>query len=56
MNSSYFRAMHMDNVTEKSENLKRQSCQNIREVNIDNVVTVNTKKTNVGGTKHSRNC
>ena len=35
----------MDNVTTKSENPKRQSCHNISEVNIDNIVTVNDKKT-----------
>jgi hypothetical protein len=39
--------MQLDNVTKKSENPKRQSCHNIREVNVqvDNVVTVNIKKT-----------
>jgi hypothetical protein len=51
MNSSYFKAMHMDNMTNKSENLKRQICHNIREVYIDNVVRVNTKKIYVGDPK-----
>jgi len=44
MNSSYFKAMHLDNVTKKSENHKQQICHNIREIEMGNIVTVNTKK------------
>jgi hypothetical protein len=35
--SSYFKVMHLYNVTKIPENLKRQSCGNIREGNVDNV-------------------
>jgi len=45
MNSSYLRAMHLDNVPKNYKNPKQQSCHNIREVEMGNVVTVNTKKT-----------
>jgi hypothetical protein len=45
MNSSYLRATHLENVPKKYENPKQQSSHNIREAEMGNVVTVNTKKT-----------